>query len=305
MPSIITARGLTRTFGPVVAVDDLDLDIPASGVVGLVGPNGSGKSTTIRVLLGLIAPTRGSAEVLGEPIDRPHRYAARVGALIESPAFLPNLTARANVASMASLRGIPASRVSDVLEIVGLAERSESKVAEFSLGMKQRLGIAIALLPDPYLLVLDEPTNGLDPAGIVEIRSLLRTLGDQGRTVLVSSHLLSEIEAIADHLVVIRSGRLLFNGSLAELLAHEQRYVDVEPDQQNTVAELADLYGRAGFATEINELGMRVHIDPTQSATLNRLAIDAGITLRRLDPRSETLEDVFLRMTSHKDSRAA
>jgi ABC-2 type transport system ATP-binding protein len=257
------------------------------------------------MLLGLIEPTAGTAEVLGEPVADPGRYASRVGALIENPAFLPNLTARANVASMALLRGIPSSRVDQVLQTVGLSDRAGSKVSEFSLGMKQRLGIAIALLPDPELLVLDEPTNGLDPAGIVEIRSLLRRLGDEGRTVLVSSHLLSEIEAVADHLVVIRNGRLLFAGSLTELLAEEQQYVDVEPEQARSITTLAAAYRNAGFGIDVASSAIRVHVDPDQSPVLNRLAIEAGITLRRLDPQSETLEDVFLRMTNAGGRSAA
>ena len=200
----IRTENLSRRFGDVVAVDGLTVDIPANQVIGFVGPNGSGKSTTIRMLLGLLAPSTGTAEVLGKSIASPERYCDSVGALVESPAFLSNITARANVESMALLRGVPASRVDAVLEVVGLLPAADRRVSEFSLGMKQRLGIGIALLSDPEMLVLDEPTNGLDPAGIVEVRSLLRQLADQGRTILVSSHLLSEIEAAADHLIVIR-----------------------------------------------------------------------------------------------------
>ena len=293
----IRTHGLTRTFGDITAVSGLDLELPAHGVIGFVGPNGSGKSTTIRMLLGLIRPTEGHAEVLGEPVSQPERYADRVGALIENPAFIANISGRANVQSMALLRGVLSDRVDAVLEIVGLTDRADSKVSEYSLGMKQRLAIAIALLPDPELLILDEPTNGLDPAGIVEVRALVRQLADEGRTVVVSSHLLSEIEAAADHLVVIRFGELLFAGPVAELLAQEQRFVDVEPEDPTELDRLAQTYQGAGLRIERENGGYRVDADPAASGQLNRLASDAGILLRRVEPRSETLEDIFLRMT--------
>jgi ABC-2 type transport system ATP-binding protein len=293
----IRTSGLTRRFGEITAVNGLELELPNHGVIGFVGPNGSGKSTTIRMLLGLIEPTSGGAEVLGESIEQPERYAERVGALIENPAFIGDISGRANVESLALLRGVPLSRVDEVLEIVGLSDRADSKVKEYSLGMKQRLAIALAILPDPELLILDEPTNGLDPAGIVEVRGLIRRLADEGRAVIVSSHLLSEIEAAADHLVVIRFGELLFAGPLAELLAQEQRYVDVEPDDAADLERLADGLRAAGYAMERENGGYRVQADPTDSGQLNQLASDAGVLLRRLEPRSETLEDVFLRMT--------
>lgn len=297
MDSVITTRALTRSFGSLTAVDNVDLDIPRGGVIGVVGPNGAGKSTTIRMLLGLIQPTSGSGEVLGESIRNPKRYADRVGALIENPAFLPNISARANVESMATLRGVPKARVDEVLEIVGLSDRANDRVSEYSLGMKQRLGIAIALLPDPEMLMLDEPTNGLDPAGIVEVRQLLKALGDEGRTVLVSSHLLSEIQAAADYLVVIRRGRILFTGELDELLEQEQRYVELSPELDSAIPGIAALYRDAGYDLSVEESIVRVAADPAESAKLNRLAIENGYVLRQLTPIAETLEDIFLRMT--------
>ena len=297
MTSVITTQQLTRTFGDLVAVNALDLDIPAGGVVGFVGPNGSGKSTTIRMLLGLIRPTSGEATVLGHSIAQPVRYASRVGALIESPAFQPGLSARANLDSMARLRGIPRGRADEVLATVGLSDRAGSRVKEFSLGMKQRLGIAIALLPDPEVLILDEPTNGLDPAGIVEIRALMRRLADEGRTVLVSSHLLSEVEAAADRLVVIRFGELLFSGPLATLIAQERRSVDVEPDDAADAERLVRRYVERGLEVSVEGTLVRVLVDPARSGELNRLAIEEGIVLRRVEPRTETLEDIFLAMT--------
>lgn len=301
----IRTRGLRMTFGDLVAVDSLDLDVPARGVIGFVGPNGSGKSTTIRMLLGLVAPTAGTAEVLGHSIDDPADYADRVGALIENPAFLPSISARANVTSMAYLRGVPIDRVDEVLTIVGLADRADDRVADYSLGMKQRLGIAVALLTDPELLILDEPTNGLDPAGIVEVRSLIRRLADEGRTVIVSSHLLSEIEAAADHLIVIRFGDLLFAGPLSDLLAEEQRFVDVETLDADDLPRLRARLADEGFDVEPENGGLRVLADPADSGLLNQMAIEMGITLSKLVPRSETLEDIFLRMTDAHDDIAA
>lgn len=294
----ISAHGLTRRFGDLVAVNDLDLEVPVGGVIGFVGPNGSGKSTTIRMLLGLIKPDEGEGLVLGESISRPNAYADRVGSLVENPALVLNISARANVESMALLRGVPMSRVDEVLAIVGLDNRADDAVADYSLGMKQRLGIAIALLSDPELLLLDEPTNGLDPAGIVEVRGLIRQLADDGRTVVVSSHLLSEIEAAADYLIVIRFGELLFSGPLHELLEQEQRFVDVETDDRSDRESLAERYRSMGLEVEPENGGLRVVVDPDRAGDLNRAAIELGIVLRRLVPRTETLEDVFLRMTA-------
>ena len=188
--SALTADGLTRRFGDLVAVNNLTFEVPDGVVVGFVGPNGSGKSTTIRVLLGLIEASGGTGTVLGEPIEHPERFADRVGALIESPAFVGSLSGRDNLRSLAALRGLPGKRIDEVLEIVGLVGREGDKASTYSLGMKQRLGIAAALLPDPELLVLDEPTNGLDPAGIVEIRDLLRSRAAEradGRRLVASS----------------------------------------------------------------------------------------------------------------------
>ena len=297
-PLAIKTTGLTRRFGDLVAVDGVSLEIPQGGVIGLLGPNGSGKSTTIRMLLGLIRPSAGAAEVLGAPIRAPSQYADRVGALIESPAFIPTLSGRRNLASLALLRGLPDTRVDEVLEVVGLTERAGDDVRKYSHGMKQRLGIAMALLPDPDLLILDEPTNGLDPAGIVEIRSLLKRLAADGRTVIVSSHLLSELEAAADYIVIIRSGALLFAGPLVALMHEARADIEVEPEHPADRARLAAIYGERGWVSVMAGDMLRVQVDPALAAQLNRIAQDASIVLRRLAPRTQTLEDVFLQMTA-------
>ncbi|PFG43371.1 ABC-2 type transport system ATP-binding protein [Isoptericola jiangsuensis] len=303
--SAITTESLTRTFGDVVAVDAVSVRIPTGGVVGLVGPNGSGKSTMIRMLLGLIRPTSGTATMLGQPVEGDGAYLARVGALVENPAFVPGLSARANLASLAQVRGLPASRVDAVLDIVGLVGRDREPVKRFSLGMKQRLGIAAALLPDPELLVLDEPTNGLDPSGIVEIRALLGALAQEGRTVVVSSHLLSEIEAVCDHLVVIRFGELLYSGPVADLLARSHGHVDVVPERAVDLPALVETLRGAGHEVEPTSAGVRVVGAAGRAADINREAAAVGITLTELRTVRESLEQVFLDLTGTDDGEVA
>ncbi len=300
--SALTADGLTRRFGDLVAVNDLSFEVAAGGVVGFVGPNGSGKSTTIRVLLGLIAASSGTGTVLGQSIEHPERFAGRVGALIESPAFVGALTGRDNLRSLAMLRGLPHDCVNQVLNTVGLVGRADDKASTYSLGMKQRLGIAAALLPDPELLVLDEPTNGLDPAGIVEIRQLLRSLADEGRTVVVSSHLLTEIQAMVDSLVVIRFGELVYSGSLEDLMLHGSERVVAAPELPSELPQLIALVEANGWPYETSDDHVIVDIPADRSPELFRAADSAGLTLRMLNPESDTLEAIFLRMTGATDA---
>ena len=294
---VVRTDKLSRRFGNVVALNELDLEITAGGVVGLVGPNGSGKSTLIRLLLGLIRPSGGTAAVFDSPISHPGKYANRVGALIESPAFVPSLSARANLRSLARLRGISDARVDQVLDTVGLLGRSREPVRRFSLGMKQRLGIAAALLPDAELLLLDEPTNGLDPAGIVEVRQLLRTLGDEGRTVIVSSHLLGEIEAACDSLAIIRYGELLFSGPLEDLVSQAGESIETAPEYPADLSRLEEVLRSKGWRTNVVQDEVHVSAPISRSPDINRAAAEAGIVLRALRPREASLEEVFLRMT--------
>ena len=214
-------------------VDAVDIEIPAGVVSGFVGPNGAGKTTTLRMLLGLVRPSDGTGEVLGAGIARPQDYLGQVGALIEAPAFYPTLSGRRNLEVLARLGGGRPGRpgrVGELLDQVGLGERGDDLFRSYSLGMKQRLGVAAALLPEPELLVLDEPANGLDPAGIREIRALLRRLADGGMTVFVSSHLLSEIEAVCDHLVVIDGGRIRFQGPTRALVDGQRSEIVAAPE---------------------------------------------------------------------------
>jgi ABC-2 type transport system ATP-binding protein len=229
MTTAISTRGLTKRYGARTVVDHLDLDVPAGVVAGFIGPNGAGKTTTLRMLLGLVRPDAGTGSVNGVPLTRPAGYLPRVGALIESPAFYPGLSGTRNLAVQATLGGHDPAGIPALLERVGLAARGADPYQSYSLGMRQRLGIAAALLGDPALVVLDEPTNGLDPAGIREMRGIVRSINQDGRTVLVSSHLLAEVEQVCDWLIVIGEGRRLFQGPIQELLAGggdlEERYL--------------------------------------------------------------------------------
>ena len=208
----IETDGLSKHFGKLTAVDALTIGVPTGSIAGFIGPNGSGKTTTIRLLLGLVRPDAGSARILGQPLTNALGYLPRVGALVEAPAFYPSLSARTNLDVLARLGGYPSSRVREVLDLVELSDRARDRVGSYSLGMKQRLGVAMALLPDPGLLILDEPANGLDPLGIIATRDLLRRLREQGKTIFLSSHMLGELEQIADWLIVLHRGKALYHG---------------------------------------------------------------------------------------------
>ena len=303
--SVLSTSELTRRFGPVTALDRLTVELPSGGVIGLVGPNGSGKSTLIRIMLGLIRPTAGGAAVLGSSAREPAAYASRVGVLIESPAFIPALSARANLISLARLRRVPLERVDAVLGQTGLVGRDREPVKRFSLGMKQRLGIAAALLSDPELLILDEPTNGLDPAGIVEIRGLLRDLGRNGRTVIVSSHQLSEIEAVCDHLVIIRFGELVFAGPMADVMKRTREHIDIAPEHADDMDRLQAGLTTAGWSVSGLDGILRISTSAERAADLNRAATAMGITLRGLVVGQDNLEEIFLEMTGRVDGELA
>jgi ABC-2 type transport system ATP-binding protein len=296
----VSTAGLTKRFGHRVAVEDLDLAIPTGVVSGFVGPNGAGKTTTIRMLLGLIRPSAGSGTVLGHPLSDGRGYLPRVGALIEGPTFYPTLSGRANLLVLARLAGLGETRISEVLARVGLSERAADKFRSYSLGMKQRLGIAAALLPAPELLILDEPTNGLDPAGIAEIRRLLANFASEGMTVLVSSHLLAEIEQVCEHLVMIRQGRLVFQGTVEELVLRQHAELRARTESPLDIGHLLELVLGRGVSARIDdELPATIHVsaEAMSSADLNRLATNAGITLSHLSSCRPTLEEIFFELT--------
>ena len=295
----VSTDGLTKRFGDRTVVDGVNLAIPRGSVCGFVGPNGAGKTTTLRMLLGLIRPTSGRGSILGGSLTDPASYLHKVGALIESPAFYPQLNGRDNLKALTRLGQIPAAVIDPALERTGMTARAGDKYRSYSLGMKQRLGIAAALLPSPELLILDEPTNGLDPAGIVEMRGLIRSFADDGITVLVSSHLISEIEQVCDHVVMIRGGQLVHQGPVAELAAGRRPDVVVAPEHAADLARLARVLEVNGLSVAASPADGTVVVSASgrSAADLNRLAAGDGITLRQISERSHSLEDVFFQLT--------
>jgi ABC-2 type transport system ATP-binding protein len=307
-PPVVQTKGLTKRYGSRTVVDALDMHIPPGVVAGFIGPNGAGKTTTLRMLLGLVRPTAGGGQVLGTPLESPASYLPSVGALIESPAFYPGLSGQRNLAVQATLGGHPLSRVPVVLERVGLADRGGDRYRTYSLGMKQRLGIAGALLGDPTLLILDEPTNGLDPAGIRDMRALVRSLAEDGPTVLVSSHLLAEVQQVCDWLVVIEHGRLVFQGPTARLLAGGDR-LTLGCERLSDLPRLKGLLTRRGLAARLAD--DRVQVDLAQASDIsgtsgingllgeiNRAAMAEQITLVELSITRASLEERYLTLTA-------
>lgn len=293
----IEVKSLSKHYGDLRAVDEISFSIPRGVICGFIGPNGSGKTTTIRMLLGLIRPTDGQATVLGESIDHPERYLHRVGALIEGPAFYPALSGEENLRVLATLGGIDTSVVPGLIDRVGLTGRGGDKFKSYSLGMKQRLGIAAALLPNPDLLILDEPTNGLDPAGIHEVRSLLRSLADSGMTVFVSSHLLSELEMISDHLVMLRVGHVLFSGPSQELYDAQQPVIIARPERPDQLAALAAVAKSIYDDVHVSDGEVRLVAHGHLASELNRRAFESDIVLSSLHTARPNLEETFFDMT--------
>jgi ABC-2 type transport system ATP-binding protein len=289
---VIELAGLTKAYGARVAVDDLTVTVEPGRVTGFLGPNGSGKTTTMRCILGLARPTSGTATVLGLPYRELAHPMRRVGALIDPRARHPGRTAYRHLLALAQSNRLPGSRVDEVIELVGLDSVADDRVRGFSLGMGQRLGIAAALLGDPDVLLLDEPVNGLDPEGIRWVRELLRDLADEGRTVLVSSHLMSEMEDTADHLVVLGRGRLLADLPMAELLgAHAS--VRVRTPQ---APALADALRRAGGRVEL-EIDGALRVEGLDLIEVGDVAFVADVRLHELSRVTASLEAAYLALT--------
>ncbi|MFF5175820.1 ABC transporter ATP-binding protein [Micromonospora sp. NPDC000089] len=291
---MITLRGLTKRFGTVTAVDDLTVDVAAGRVTGFLGPNGAGKSTTMRMVLGLDRPTAGRALVGGRSYRQLRHPLREVGALLDARAIHPARPGRAHLLAMARSNGLPARRVDEVLALAGLDGRAAGKPGRaLSLGMAQRLGIAGALLGDPPVLLFDEPVNGLDPDGVRWIRDLTRRLAAEGRTVLISSHLMSEMEQTADHLVVIGRGRLIADTPLAQLLAGATGAVRVRGPR---LAGLADRLAAEGATVNPDGDGT-LTVTGLTAARVGDLAYELGLPLHELSTASATLEETFLRLT--------
>ena len=296
----ISVTDLSKKYGDQVAVSHATFEVPLGTICGFVGPNGSGKTTTMRMLLGLITPSGGTGEILGESIKHPERYLPRVGAMIEGPAFYPALSGKENLNVLATLGGFSTDRVQGLLEQVGLGDRGKSKFKTYSLGMKQRLGIAAALLPNPKLLMLDEPTNGLDPEGIQEVRALLRSLANEGTSVFVSSHLLSELELISDYLVMLRKGEVVFTGKMTDLMLAQQPVIIAKSINESELIKLLAIAEQAGHHGVIRDGAVHVQGPADWAVEFNRAAFDAGITLSQLTPQLPNLEETFFEMTGDK-----
>ena len=296
--NIIETHDLCKQYGNAMRVSHLDLNVPKGSVYGFLGPNGAGKSTTLKMILGLVRPTAGSIQVLGNNMDNQHRLAVlrQVGSLIESPSYYGHLTGEENLRIIQTLRGIPEKNIREVLQIVRLDGQRGKKVAHYSLGMKQRLGLAAALLGYPKLLILDEPTNGLDPAGIQEMRELIRDLpGRFGMTVVVSSHLLSEIDQMADHVAIIREGELVFQDSLQALHGHSSHHLALRTTNNAVARSLLsekslDCQEEDGFLI-LPILSDEITAKITYFLAKNRLGV------LRLEERQKSLEDIFLELT--------
>jgi ABC-2 type transport system ATP-binding protein len=299
--NVIEVAGLEKDYrrlrrSTVRAVDGLDLQVPEGGVFGFLGPNGAGKTTTIRCLLGLVRPSSGELRMLGHDVrDGLSDVIRQVGSIVEAPAFFPRFSGRRNLAILGRLDGIGARAIGAALARVGLAERADDHVRTYSLGMKQRLGIAAALLKDPALLILDEPANGLDPAGIVEVRELIRSLGAEGRTVFVSSHILSEVQHMADRVAIVAAGKLVATGSVQDVLSSGK------PERMYLRARDLDGANRAlaeeGFSVRVEHDALTVQAGPEAAERISQALGSRGIWVTELRPIEADLETVFLELT--------
>jgi ABC-2 type transport system ATP-binding protein len=290
----VEVRGLTKRFGSNLAVDDVSFDLPTGRVVGFLGPNGAGKSTTLRMIIGLTAPSAGTATIFGTPFHDLEDPARTVGTIVDGVGYHPGRKAIEELRVSALAAGIDRGRCDEVLELVGLQDVGSKRVGQFSLGMRQRLGIAQALLGDPKVLLLDEPANGLDPEGIHWVRSLLRYLAEEGRAILVSSHLLGEVARLADDVIVIRRGRIVTQATVAELTGAVQGGAVAVASLDDAV--LGQRLAAAGADVSVDDGHLVVRgLDPE---VIGRAALDAGIVLRELRPLTEELEDAFLEPTA-------
>jgi ABC-2 type transport system ATP-binding protein len=307
---VVETSGLTKRFGDRVAVDNVDLHVPRGSAFGYLGPNGAGKTTLIRMLLGLTAATSGTMHLLGRPVPGERAGAlARVGAIIEEPRFHGHLSGRENLTVIAAAREPEAhARIDGALARVGLSQRADERVKRYSLGMRQRLGVARSLLADPELLILDEPTNGLDPAGMREFRDMIRGFVAEGRTVLLSSHLLDEVEKICDAVAIVDRGRVVMQGPIADLARGGQQTILIATsDEARALALLAE--NRAVASAVAGADGIRVSLRPdaeNQPAAddIGRRLVLAGLAIRRFEPARAWLEQLFLEITSRLEEAA-
>lgn len=305
----VDVRGLTKRYGRRTVIDDIDVHVPTGTVTGLIGPNGAGKTTLMGMLLGLVSPSAGAGLVLGQPLSDPTTYVSRVGGLIEGPAFHAALSGRAALRHLALLGSHDQGRIDEVLELVGLSDRADDTVGSYSLGMKQRLGIAAALLPDPELVVLDEPANGVDPVGLRDLREIIRRIAAEGRSVLLSSHLLGELEQVCDHLLVLHRGAVVHSGPPEALPRSSRECVTCAPADPTDLPGLAAALGAAGLRARVRDHAVSILPGSWEisalAARVNRIAHDAGILLGRLSHDHTGLESRYLELIGEHPAPAA
>ncbi len=298
MKTILKLKDLTKRFGSLTAVDALTFNIEKGKVYGILGPNGSGKSTTLGMVLNVVNPTSGYFEWFGGDLST-HEALKKVGAIIESPNFYPSMSAEDNLKLVCQIKEVPYSRIDKVLEIVNLHDRKKDHFKSYSLGMKQRLAIASALLNDPEILILDEPTNGLDPQGIHQIREIIKKIASEGMTILLASHLLDEVEKVCSHVIVIRKGEKLYAGPVDELNA-THGFFELKSERKDDLKSFLHSHEAIeSFEEEDHDLIKAILAQPYEAQLLNKECFEKGILLTHLVQRKETLEEQFLKLTKN------
>ena len=296
METILSLNNLTKRFGKITAVDNLSFSIEKGNVYGILGPNGSGKSTTLGMVLNVVNKTSGNFQWFDGNLST-HQALKKVGAIIEHPNFYPYMTAEQNLKLVCKIKGTKKSKVAEKLEIVGLLDRKDSKFKTFSLGMKQRLAIASALLNDPEILILDEPTNGLDPQGIHQIREIIRQIALGGTTILLASHLLDEVEKVCSHVVIIRKGEKLYSGPVDQII-NSYGFFELKAADMIKLKELLEMHPRIGRITEKEGTITAILDEPMDAEEINKFLFEKGLSLSYLNKRKESLEEQFLQLTN-------
>lgn len=298
METILTIENLSKSFGYVKAVKNLSFQIEKGNVYGILGPNGSGKSTTLGMVLNVVNPTQGKFQWFDGSIST-HDSLKKVGAIIERPNFYPYMTAEKNLRLVCRIKGVPFDKIEEKLELVGLLDRKDSKFRTFSLGMKQRLAIASALLNDPEILILDEPTNGLDPQGIHQIREIIKKIAANGTTILLASHLLDEVEKVCSHVVILRKGEKLYSGRVDEMIA-SHGFFEIKCSKQEELIRLLEAHKTIGKIKQEGELLVAFLNEPMGAEEFNKEMFENGLVLSHLVKRKESLEEQFLTLTNNQ-----
>lgn len=295
LETILSIQNLNKRFGTLQAVKNVSLEIHKGNVYGILGPNGSGKSTTLGIVLNVVNKTSGEYSWFGGSIPT-HEALKKVGAIIERPNFYPYMTAKENLELVCKIKGIPSTKVNEKLELVGLLDRMNSKFSSFSLGMKQRLAIASALLNDPEILILDEPTNGLDPQGIHQIRDIIKLIASKGTTILLASHLLDEVEKVCTHVLVLRKGEILYSGKVDEMTSN-QGFFELQSNDNSTLKSTLEQHPAVEKIKDENDKIVVYLKSSLEAADLNRYLFEKGIVLNHLVKRKNSLEEQFLELT--------